>query len=394
MILCYNCLVCAQGVHERFFSDYYHTDEEKVFAIMNRSKRSGIVNVFLAACLAFAMLFAMPGCSLVSGGSGSAPTPTVEPTLAPTPEPTPTPTSEPTPTPTPEPTPTPTPEPTPTPDPWAGFFSDTPVVEVSKPYTLKGTYLYKDKDLYVSISVLMRNNRENFVAEIYTRKPLFQNAFANPEKPKTVKMPWYTARMHKSVFAINADYWNHNTLTKGVSRKKGILIRNGKVMLEKNDGETLAFMPDGSMKVFEKGEVTAQQLLDMGVTDTFCFGPVLVKDGKVNPDMKLHSVYKSLNKANTRCSIGMVEPGHYFCVISRNITLDQLAEIQLELGSKLAYNLDGGQSSTMVFMGEQINSKIFNDELGYGQRSLPELIAIGQSDLVPGVNDPVKGYNK
>ncbi len=366
---------------------------------MSRIKPVSTIRMIFACCVALAMLLSVPGCSLVSGGSVATPSPTAEATMAPTTEPTPSPTPEPTATPTPEPTPTPTPEPTPTPDPWAGFFSDTPVVEVTKPYTLKGTYLYKDKDLYVSINVLMRNNnRENYVAEIYTRNKTFFSGFADPKKLNATKKPWYIARTHKAILGINTDYWTFTRLTmkgqKEVKTPRGIIIRGGQVLKEESNNDTLAIMPDGELKLFEKGTVTSQQLLEMGVKDTYSFGPVLVKDGQVNAGMKDHLVYQTINKANTRCSIGMVEPGHYFCVVSRNLTYDQLAEIYMELGCKLAYNLDGGNSAAMVFMGEQVNKKIYDASLGTGQRSVTDLLCIGTSDDVPGVKDPVKGEGK
>lgn len=351
-----------------------------------------------AACLLMAVLLVLCSCSVTSGSGTVTPLATTTPavqTSQPTPEPTPVPSPSPTPTPTVEPTPTPTPVPTPTLDPWAGFFSDTPVIKVSNPYTLKGTYLYKDKTLSVSISILMKNNRENFVAEIYTREPNFFSGFANPKKPTATNKPWFIARTYKAVFGVSSDFWNFKRLTmmgqKEVRTQKGIIIRGGKILSEKQDNEIMAIMPDGELRIYEKNTVTAQQLLDLNVKDTYSFGPVLVKDGKVNPDMKNHVVYKHLNKANTRCSIGMVEPGHYFVVISRNITYDQLAQIHLELGSKFAYNLDGGNSAAMVFMGEQVNPKIFDASLKTGQRSIPDLILIGTSDQVPGLKDPVHG---
>jgi exopolysaccharide biosynthesis protein len=128
------------------------------------------------------------------------------------------------------------------------------------------------------------------------------------------------------------------------------------------------------------------------VKDTYSFGPVLVKDGQVNPDMKDHLIYKTIGKSrNERCSIGMVEPGHYFCVISRNVSYDDVAQIHMELGSKFAYNLDGGNSAAMVFMGEQVNMKVYDESLKTGQRSILDLLCIGTSDDVPGVKDKVKG---
>lgn len=345
-------------------------------------------------CLLLSGLLLLAGCDGIAGGTTPTPAPTAVQTEAPTPEPTPSPTPLPTPTPTPSPSPTPTP--TPTPDPWAQYFSDTPVVEVKNPYSLKGSYLYKDKDISISISILMRNgNRENYVAEIYTRNKTFFNGFANPEKPKATNKPWYIARLNKAVFGFSSDYWTFPRLTKSgekvVKKLRGVILRSGTVLADEADNDTLAVMPDGELKLFAKGTVNAKQLQDMNVKDTYSFGPVLVKDGAVNPDMKDHYVYQWINKPNTRCSIGMVEPGHYFVVISRNITFDQLAEIHMELGSKLAYNLDGGNSAAMVFMGEQINSKIYEESIGSGQRSITDLICIGTSDNVPGVKDPVHG---
>ena len=66
--------------------------------------------------------------------------------------------------------------------------------------------------------------------------------------------------------------------------------------------------------------------------------------------------------SNPRTAIGMVEPGHYFFVVSdgrtnesEGLSLYQLADIMKTLGCTVAYNLDGGGSSTMYFNGEIIN---------------------------------------
>ena len=60
----------------------------------------------------------------------------------------------------------------------------------------------------------------------------------------------------------------------------------------------------------------------------------------------------------------------------------------LELGCTLAFNLDGGQSSAMVFMGRQLNL-ITND---YGNRAsarkAAEILGIGTSETVAAEEDP------
>ena len=58
-------------------------------------------------------------------------------------------------------------------------------------------------------------------------------------------------------------------------------------------------------------------------------------------------------------------------------------------GCKQAYNLDGGNSTAMVFMGEHLNQHPGVPESKGGQRSLPDMLMWGTSDQVPSVDDPV-----
>ena len=59
----------------------------------------------------------------------------------------------------------------------------------------------------------------------------------------------------------------------------------------------------------------------------------------------------------------MIEPGHYLFVVidgrqkhySDGMTLKGTAELAQRLGCRLAYNLDGGETSQMSFMGERVN---------------------------------------
>ena len=43
---------------------------------------------------------------------------------------------------------------------------------------------------------------------------------------------------------------------------------------------------------------------------------------------------------------------------SIGVTMDQFADIMLELGCQQAYNLDGGNSATLAFNGSVYNTKI------------------------------------
>ena len=59
----------------------------------------------------------------------------------------------------------------------------------------------------------------------------------------------------------------------------------------------------------------------------------------------------------------------------------------------MAYNLDGGLSTAMVFMGEQLNSHSGEHygehyQISY-QRSVPDGLMFGYSELVPSETDPI-----
>ena len=71
---------------------------------------------------------------------------------------------------------------------------------------------------------------------------------------------------------------------------------------------------------------------------------------------------KRIISANPRTAIGYYEPGHYCLVVvdgrgeSAGISLPRLSQLFYDLGCTAAYNLDGGNSSIMVWGDEVINN--------------------------------------
>ena len=49
-----------------------------------------------------------------------------------------------------------------------------------------------------------------------------------------------------------------------------------------------------------------------GVTASYSFGPILVEDGQVCPDVDKHRV----KMENPRCGVGLIEPGHFLVIVS------------------------------------------------------------------------------
>ena len=158
-----------------------------------------------------------------------------------------------------------------------------------------------------------------------------------------------------ALLAINGDFYG--------AHESGLVIRNGVLYRDtaQKGTDVLCIYADGTMKVYAYGEKTAEELLAEGVWQAFSFGPGLLSDGAVTV-----SATEEVGRArasNPRTAIGMIEPGHYVFVVSdgrtdesEGLSLSELAEFLQRLGVTVAYNLDGGGSSTMVYQGEVVNN--------------------------------------
>ena len=139
--------------------------------------------------------------------------------------------------------------------------------------------------------------------------------------------------------------------------RNGILYRSTK---KNDDAQDLVLWSDGRLEVIREGDITAEELLEQGALQVYSFGPGLVEAGDIT--VNASSEVGQAMISNPRTAIGMIEPLHYVMVVSdgrttesEGLSLLQLAEIMQELGCTVAYNLDGGGSTTMYFNGEVIN---------------------------------------
>lgn len=147
------------------------------------------------------------------------------------------------------------------------------------------------------------------------------------------------------------------------THRPGYVIRNATVFrstLRNNEDaqyEDLALWRDGTMSTFMEANYTTDQLIAAGVWQTWMFGPTLVKNGQINVTETDEIVSgKSSAGGNQRTVIGYIEPYHYWMLVSQGRTVGErdgfslydLANRAVEAGCVLAYNLDGGGSSTIV----------------------------------------------
>ncbi|MNW42445.1 hypothetical protein D3C74_196150 [compost metagenome] len=171
------------------------------------------------------------------------------------------------------------------------------------------------------------------------------------------------ASANNAIFAINGDYYGF--------RSDGVIIRNGTVYRDEPARTGLALLNDGTMKSYEEEDADSSTLLSDGVLNTLSFGPVLIKAGEVTSNfdqVKIDTNFgnRSIQNANPRTGIGMIAPNHYVFIVvdgrkqgySRGMTLTEFAQVFADLGCTEAYNLDGGGSSTMYFMGRVVNNPL------------------------------------
>ena len=215
--------------------------------------------------------------------------------------------------------------------------------------------------------------------------------------PGNMDYPHKIARKNGVVLALSSDFAQLRIQQK--NRRPGIIIRDRKVWSDstKKQGsktfpnlDCLAIWPDGDMKVYGSDEKTADEYLEDGAADVLAFGPVLIRDGKLNEE--------ALDKYGTshaqRTAVGMAEKGHYwFMMLEGRIRRSSgdgirfLAEKLYEKGCTVGFNLDGGETSCIVFMGHQLN-KLTDGKKNKGSRRTSDILGVGHSDLLPAVSDP------
>ena len=166
------------------------------------------------------------------------------------------------------------------------------------------------------------------------------------------ELPYEQAQKHHAVVAFTGDYIGFT------SNRKGVMLRNGVVYYDRAETTTLAVLPDGTLTVYQKGKINAEQLVALGVKDSFSFGPVLVENGECVVD-------KQLKEITMRVAFGYSDPYHYITAVSerdrdKQMSHRMIAEVCIRYGCRLAYNLDGGHSTSLSFLGKELSLLSFS----------------------------------
>lgn len=235
---------------------------------------------------------------------------------------------------------------------------------------------YSDGNINVTLSEYRQNDTTIYVADVTVSSPEYlKTALAEGTYGRNITQATSDiAEDAGAVLAVNGDYYG--------AQENGYVIRNGVLYRDKGESgqEDLVIYSDGSMKVIDEGEVSAQELLEDGAQQTLSFGPALVEDGSISVS-EGEEVGRAM-ASNPRTAIGMIDENHYIFVVSdgrsdesEGLSLYELAEFMQSMGAETAYNLDGGGSSTMYFNGEIVNNP--TGGRGESERKVSDIVYIG-----------------
>ena len=235
----------------------------------------------------------------------------------------------------------------------------------SKTIEETNTYDYGTLKITVDRWCYAFNNTELrfFVANVHVDDPAqMQTAFAGEEYSKSeAEATSDIAARHDAVLAINGDYYNYKD-------KVGLVIRNGVLYRDMaTTRDQLLVYADGTFaaiprNTYETG--AGEQLLADGVVQCFTFGPLLVDNYEIVelPEKYIISTKDTIREPRT--AIGQVDTNHYVLIVADGrregwsdlgMTLQELQQVFVEQGCRIAYNLDGGGSATMILNGERVN---------------------------------------
>ena len=235
---------------------------------------------------------------------------------------------------------------------------------------------YTDDNISISLTTETLDDTQVYVVDIQVSDVSYlQSAFAEATYGRNITdVTSSIAAENNAILASNGDYDGF--------RDTGYVLRNGSLYRDKSSGaDDLVLGSDGTMYIANEDETTAEDLYNSGALQVWSFGPALVNDGEIvvgeNEDVD------QATSSNPRTAIGMVSPLHYVIVVSdgrtdesEGLSLYALAGVLQDNGCTVAYNLDGGGSTTLYFNGEVINNPVGGHDQS-SERKVSDIVYIG-----------------
>jgi exopolysaccharide biosynthesis protein len=237
-------------------------------------------------------------------------------------------------------------------------------------YTENG---YQDESITVTMESLEVGESMFHVAHVKIADPSqLRTALAGPYGTKKTNKISTMAKNNLAVVAINGDYYTN--------REGGYITRQGETYRKRpaKSMDMLVIDSHGDFHLLVKSDPEKLTALikdtENPIMQAFTFGPALVIDGVLQPMPEPYQF--NIRRPEPRAAIGQVGPLEYVLVVvdgrsdvSAGVTVEDLAKFMFDQGCIQAFNLDGGNSATLVFHDAFYSHKTENSE-----RSVSDII--------------------
>ncbi len=220
-----------------------------------------------------------------------------------------------------------------------------------------GSWIYEDPTIRVEVTQKRKAECDYWVAriKIADASQLRTVSAGGFDSTRTVKGTILAERVN-AILAIDGDYFCYTGI--------GYIVRQGTEYLNhlRGDRDVLLIDENGDFHyVLQPSRNEVKMEVDgKKVINSFFFGPVLVREGKA----VLNPIGNGMayDEARQRMAIAQVGELEYMAICcasqargSMGMTLKRFAQLCADEGAYIAYNLDGGDSTMMIFNGEKIN---------------------------------------
>lgn len=215
---------------------------------------------------------------------------------------------------------------------------------------------YTDKTIEVHYrSEIMYDSWIHFMEVRIKHPSQLRMALANDQFGSARKKPSAISSEVNAVAAVNGCFYNR--------RRLGVLIYKREVLRNKPFGvDVLLIDADADFHIVRDRKLTDSGVLDeYDIVSGISFGPELVRDGKALTITDLNWEPKTLEPRTAICQYD--DALHYLVVLcegrnarSKGVTMQTFANLVAAQGVRTAYNLDGGQSGTMV-IGNRVKNR-------------------------------------
>jgi len=224
---------------------------------------------------------------------------------------------------------------------------------------------YEDPSIQISIEKYPWEKTVCYVARVKIADPTqLRTASAYGFNRKQVASVKDMAKRMNAVIAINGDYCYYQLSTVG-----SFLIRQGRTYAERMaEGRDMLLIDDkGDFTIIQDCNYDKFHAINNEKTliNTFSFGPGLIVDGQPLAE-GYRAMFNGARERHQRAAIAQVEKGklEYIIAVSEGdmesegggLTLHEWSAFLMTLGVENAYNLDGGNSTAIIFNGEKINA--------------------------------------